>query len=304
MPPLHNKNLAGFLYAVLAAIGFSFSIIFAKKSYDYGTNPQSVLLVRFLLLSLLMGSWNYWQKTSLRITPRLMLSNLVLSALYFIGIGSYLTAITFLPVSFAVLIFYTFPIVVALLTALLARRWPHPLEMFALMLAFAGLFIALEIKPSGLSGTELSIGLVFAVMASLGIALNMVASGYLLIKLPTTVFSFYMGVGTTFLALIAVISSSGLKLPVGYEGWWTFSTMLLSFIIGFLATYKSVQLIGSLRTSTVMNLEPIATILIAILLLHEVLTLQHIIGGLLVLIAILLAQWPQIQSVRRAGHKA
>lgn len=290
---LNNKALAGFLSAIIGAIGFSFSIVLARMSYDYGTDPQSVLLVRFILLGLIMAGWNVISGISMRVTPRLLLANLAVSAIYFIGIGSYLTSVTYLPVSLAVLLFYTYPIVVAILGAMLDRRWPHPLEIIALIFGFTGLLIALEINVA----TIPAMGLLFGIMASLGVALNMLASGYLLKNIPTTVFSVYMSISTSALAAIAVITlGDGIALPNAPAGWWIFICMLVTFIGGFLAIYKGIQLIGSLRTSTIMNLEPIATTLVAVVLLHEILTQRHILGGLIVLAAILLAQWPQLRQ--------
>ena len=136
-------------------------------------------------------------------------------------------------------------------------------------------------------------------MASLGVALNMLASGYLLKNIPTTVFSVYMSISTSLLAaLTVIIIGNGVALPNAPAGWSIFICMLITFIGGFLAIYQGIKLIGSLRTSTIMNLEPIATTLVAVMLLHEILTQRHIVGGLIVLAAIILAQWPQIKPKR------
>ncbi len=295
---LRNNNLTGFACAVIGALGFSFSIVLARMSYDYGTTPASVLLVRFVLLGLVMAGWNIASGISMRVSWRLLLVNLAVSAIYFIGIGSYLTSVTYMPVSTAVLLFYTYPIVVALLGAVLARRWPHPLEFVALIVGFLGLVVALDVNLSGLS----TLGLLFGALAALGVALNMLASSYVLAKIPTSVFSVYMSISTSLLAALAVLASGeGIALPHSATGWWVFSSMLLTFMGGFLAIYKGIQLMGSLRTATIMNLEPIATTLVAVVLLHEILTQRHILGGLIVLAAILLAQWPPLRQNKHAA---
>ncbi len=289
-----HTNLLGLICAVISATGFACSLVMARITYDHGSNAQTIMTVRFALLALLMLSWNHWRGQSLRLAPRLALGCSALGLFYFIGIGSYLASVGYLPVSLAVLIFYTFPILIALLSATLARRWPQPLELIALLLAFSGLVMALDVQTEGLQ----LIGLIFAVCAALGVCINMVGSGYLLQHVPTTVFSFYLALSTCAVSGTVMLATGGLALPVDAPGWGAFSAMLGFFIIAFICTYKGIRLIGAVRMSTVMNLEPVATILIAVALLGESLLGQQLLGGGIVLAGILLAQWPQLRSAR------
>ena len=65
-----------------------------------------------------------------------------------------------------------------------------------------------------------------------------------------------------------------------------------------MAGYSGLRLIGPVRTSTVMNIEPVVTILIAVILLGEILTGAQLLGGAVVIAAVMLAQMPQILSTR------
>ena len=288
-----HTTLSGLVLAIIAAAGFACSIVLARISYDYGTDAQTVLVMRFALLGLLMLGWNLWKGQSLRVTSVLMLGCVLVGLAYFIGIGSYLTAVSYLPVSLAVLIFYTSPIVVTLMAAALERRMPNPLQLLALLVAFVGLTLALDVQANDLN----TVGLLFAVVSSIGVSLNMLGSGRILKKLPTTVFSFYMSLSVLVLALLMTLPKGGPALPINQTGWLIFSGMLLAFIIGFMAVYNGVRLIGPVRMSTVMNLEPVGTVLMAVWLLGESLNGTQIIGGLIVLLGILLAQWPNIRPL-------
>lgn len=265
----------------------------ARLSYDYGSDVPTVLTVRFTLLCILLLIWNTLRKQAMRLPPRLAAHTLICGIFYLAGIGSYLLSVAYLPVSLAVLIFYTFPILVTVIAAVLARKAPGLLEILALMIAFLGLLIALNVQTDGLQW----LGIALAVMASLGVAANTVFSGYLLDYMSTSVFSVYTSGIVALIAILLVIYNGGLALPESATGIIVFSGMLLTFGVGYIAIYSGIRLLGAAPLATIMNLEPVATIMIAAVLLGEVLNRQQMLGGLIVLAGILLAQWPQIKPL-------
>ncbi len=290
------SNLIGILCAISSAIFFSVSLITARSSYDYGCNPQTVILTRFVLLAVLMFLWNSRFRKNIQLPQKDALFCTLLGVTYFVGIGSYLMSVSYLPVSLAVIIFYTFPILVALSSAVISRRWPGLLEISAFLIAFFGLTIALDVKLVGLQTT----GLIFAMCASLGITLNMLGGGYLVQRMPATVLNYYQSITVCILASIVLIFSGGPAMPQTSYGWLVFSIMLISFTIAFISIYAALRLVGAVLTSNVMNLEPVATILFAVVLLGEFMTPSHILGGSIVLAGIMLAQWSQVKVKRAA----
>lgn len=290
-----QSKTPGYILSVSAAICFGCSLVLARICYDYGTNPESILVMRFAVLLVLLLIWNISRGKSLVLPPKLAGGSLLVGMTYFIGIGSYLSAVAYLPVSLAVLIFYTFPIVVAIITAGIAKRWPHPLQMVALLVAFAGLVISLDVQLEGLK----PIGLIFAALASVGIAVNMIWSGYFLRRIPTTVFGLYMSVGTLIISSIVVLNRDSFAIPQSSEGLWIFAAMLVSFLIGYFSIYNAIRIIGAAPASTILNLEPVVTIIFAVVLLGELFNMQQLFGGAVVLIGILMAQWPQLTSRKK-----
>ena len=290
-----QSNLTGYGFSFLAAICFAGSLVLARICYDYGTNPESILVMRFAVLLVLLLIWNISRGKSLVLPTKLAAGSLLVGMTYFIGIGSYLSAVAYLPVSLAVLIFYTFPIVVVIITAGLARCWPYPLQVIALIVAFSGLVISLDVQLEGLNTT----GLLLATLASIGIAVNMIWSGYFLKQVPTTVFGFYMSVGTLTISLIVVLHQDSFELPQSGEGLWVFVAMVVTFLIGYFSIYNAIRIIGAAPASTILNLEPVVTIIFAVLLLGELFNMQQVVGGAVVLIGILMAQWPQLTSQKK-----
>lgn len=284
--PSQSPPLSGVLFTLAAAIGFALSLVMARLSYEYGTNPQSVMLVRFVAMLVVLVLWARYKGLSLRLQAADLRGCLLCGFLYFSGIFAYLSSVAWLPVSLSVLIFYTFPILVALISAVMFRRMPSALTFFALGVAFGGLLLALDIRGVTVS----TVGLAFAIYAAVAVAFNLVLSAIILQRVPTAIFTTYTAAVSALLAIIVVVFSGGVQLPTGTVGWIAFLAMLLSFFIGFISTFIAVGRLGSLRFSSIMNLEPIATIVFALLLLGETLSLMQMVGAMVVIAGVVLAQ--------------
>ena len=287
------RNNIGISLALLAATMFALSLVSARSSFDSGANPLTVMLIRFLLLAMLMWLWRLYRQTSTALHWRQKLGCSALGLTYFVGIGSYLVSTTYLPVSLAVIIFYTFPILVSISASLLqgmALRWG---QIAALLLAFLGLTIVMDVNVEGINLT----GLFFAVLASIGITVNMLGSAHVLKRVSTTDFSFYQSFTVVVLSLVGITLTGELALPADSAGWIAFVVMLIAFIIGFFSIYNAIRRVGPVTTSSIMNLEPVMTVLFAVLLLNEMFGFHQLVGGLIVLLGVIIAQ----QQSRKAA---
>lgn len=298
--PHLNRSALGIICAILAASFFALSLVSARISYDYGTNMQTIMLIRFGFMIGVMLMWNRLSHTSNNPPKSVKIKSSLLGISYFMGIGSYLVSVAYLPAGLAVLIFYTFPILVIILTALLEKKKPGLWQLFALLLAFTGLFIALDIN----TGDTQAIGVILAVIAALGVSVNMIGSAHVLKHIPFTQFSLYQVTMVSAISAVMVMITGGLALPQGSTGWLAFLAMLISFVIAYISVYSALKLVGAVRTSTIMNLEPVMTTFFAIVLLGEIMTAQKLIGGLIVLTAILMVQWPLIKPLLIKPHKS
>ena len=288
-----NVTLLGILLSLSGATFFALSLVMARWSYDYDTNTQTIMLIRFLCIIAIMLVWNKSKNLSIKLPPQDLFKSAVLGAFYFIGIGSYLASVAYIPAGLAVLILYTFPILVILLNAIVEKSKPSLLQVVALVIAFIGLFIALDINTANTK----PIGILFAITAAIGVTINMVGSANILKRIDFTLFSLYQATMVTIISAVMIFFTGGLALPNSPKGWMIFMAMLASFIIAYLSVYVSLKLVGAVRTSTIMNLEPIMTTVFAFALLQEQMTAAKLFGGAIVLCAILLAQLPQIRTL-------
>jgi drug/metabolite transporter (DMT)-like permease len=293
---LSRDSITGSVLAVVAALGFALSLVLARFSYDYGTNGMTVLLVRFALMSVLTYLWCRMRHQSLFPGSRPLVICYLMGLFYFVGIGSYLSAVAYIPVSLAVLLFYTFPLITALLVAARRRQRPKLNELLVLLVAFGGVLLAL-----GVTSAEVRVlGVGLALVAALGVSVNLLLSESVLQKTMQGVFTFHMSISAGICAALATLATNSFSLPqAGTVGQFAFAIMLVSFMTAFLAVYASVRLLGPVPLAMMMNLEPLATILLAFAILGESMSLQQGIGAGLVIVAIVIAQSNRWRSAPR-----
>ena len=203
------------------------------------------------------------------------------------GAGGYLWSVFYLPVTLAVLIFYIYPILTLFIASLLDRRMPRLIELALLLAAFLGLALAL-----GVSFEQLDwVGVALVTGGALGIASSFVWMSRILGQEDTMAVTFHMALSGAALAFLATLGAGALSYP-GPDGlaWLALAVVLICFAAGFLCMFRGVGLIGPVRAATIMNLEPVATIALAALILGERMTALQLVGASVVILAVALSQ--------------
>ncbi len=129
---------------LLAAFCISLSNVLSPLVYQSGTNVYALLVLRLLVFLGMAGLWIRLRSSHASITVTDRLSCYAAGLVYSIGAGALLGAFAYLPVSFAILIFYTFPFIILLLESLLEQRLPAPLRLACVAVAFVGVALALR----------------------------------------------------------------------------------------------------------------------------------------------------------------
>ncbi len=294
-PAAARRNAAGVAVVVLAATLISLSLVLSRSVYEAGGNPATVITARMLVF--VAAIWLLYRATgrSLRLAPAERKQSLALGVINLLGTGGYVWSILYLPVSLAVLAFYTYPLLTLIIASLLDRRLPRLLEVGALLAAFAGLGIALEVSFEGLHPA----GLALVAMGAIGVAASFALSARIIGRADTARVTFHMAISSFVVATACTLATGSLQFPqTGVGGWLVFTAMLVTFVAGFFGMFQGVSMIGPVRTVLTMNLEPVATIGFAMLILGETLTGRQLGGAALVVGAVTLAQL----APRRTGN--
>lgn len=282
--PTSRRTLAGLGLVTVSAVAFGTTPSLARLAFAGGSDPQTLALARFALgavatliaIALVGGRF--------RPTGRLLLAGVAIGVVYAMQSASYLTAVSLIPVGVAVLIFFTFPGMVALLVRFVDGEpvtWP---KRIGLVGAFAGVALAVGAAPRTLA----PLGMGMALVAAVSVAIFIVFGGRLTRQIGTLGFAAlsYLGATAGFGAWIAVAGE--IVLPVTALGWFGLIGASLLFIVGILSFFGALTMVDTVRATIVSNLEPLCAIAAAWLLLGEAMTPVQLLGAAVVVAAVLL----------------
>jgi drug/metabolite transporter (DMT)-like permease len=292
-----RPQLSAVLIVVSAAFLFGTLGILSRAAYDQGLAPFAWVAWRAGV-----GAVGLWVVIARRRGPRAMLDGiraatpaerrwLLLAVVASAGLNlSIFVAFQRTAIALALLGFYTYPAMVALVTAALGHERLDTARLAALGLAVAGM---VAVVAGGLQpGTTLAIdglGIGLALVAALCQTVFVVANrGYASIRNEEA-----MGVilaGSMTIAIVVTILTTGaaaLALPLGNAG-------LLALLVGvglFAAALPSfmfltgIRRLGPVRAGILMLFEPVVGAALAALVLGEALSPLQLAGGATILVA-------------------
>lgn len=288
--PGHGRRdapAAGAALVVLGACSVSLSMVLSRIAFDAGTNPPTVLAARFALISVVFAAWLRLRGEPLRLPRRTAAGAVALGAVFWLQTGGYLSAIAFIPVSLAVLLFYTYPLLTVLFVSAIDRRLPDRLDLAAVVLALAGLALALEVSLRSLH----PLGIALALTGACAGAVVLIWSQRVLSTAEPTRVLLHMSAGGLMVALVLTPASTGYALTGGMAGHGALAAALACFVLFYAAVFAGLRRIGPVRTAILMNLEPPITIVLAVTLLSESMTATQAAGAALVVASVAAAQW-------------
>ena len=295
--PLAHAGGVGPLACLLSAAGFGLLAVFAKLAYDDGVQLDALMLVRFALSAVLL-TLGAAATGRFRGMPR----GAVVTALLMGGVGYtaqsgfYLSALRHVDASLVTLVFSVYPLLVMVLAVLIGRERPSWRRGAALVTALAGVALVLGGAASG--GFETT-----GVLLALGSAA--VYTVYILVGdtvrgVDAVAFAALVCSGATGALVLLALVRGAPDLGFAPHGWWWLGLLavvstvapIILFLAGLVRVGPSVAALLSL-------LEPVVTVASAALVFGEVLSGWQALGGLLVLAAVAVLQWPA-----RAGRRA
>lgn len=262
----------------------------ARLAYDAGAGVFTATTGRFVAGTVAVLLLILLTRRSLRLNARASRGALGLGLLSTVTSLGYMGSIFFIPTSLAVLIFYTFPLLVAV-----GAHWTEgePVDrakLFGLLAALVGLAIALGVEFDSLDPR----GVALAGMASMGAAAHILAISRVAplaggSTLPLNLRSMCVAL----MANTALLGFQGeVALPAGTVGWIGLAGTMLFFTLGVTLMYAAVARVGPVRTAVLLNVEPLIAVAAAVILLGERFGPQQVVGAALVLGAVL---WVQLR---------
>lgn len=284
---------AGVVVVLLAASTLAPLTTFARLSYDSGATPTAVLFARYACATLVLLALLLALRRPL-LPPRWAAGGFFgAAASWFVASNCYLASVAFIPVSLAALIFYTYPLMVAVLARFTEGTRIGWLGAAAFLAAFLGLALALGPSVQSLDWR----GLVFAFAGAAGAAGALLFTGRLGVRIDGFSLSFWAnGVGVPGM-LVVILLTGDWALPEVSWGWWPLAGGALCYALAINLMFLGTRLAGAARSSMILNLEPVLTIAIAAVLLGERLAPLQLFGAALVIAAVALTSFKRRQQI-------
>lgn len=262
--------------------------IFAKLAYEEGANPATLLTLRFAMASVIL-----WTIVAVRKPPPLGRRTFRAAAGlglfgYSLQAGGYFAALEHLDASLTALLLYTYPAMVFLGAVALGREHWSALKVAALALAALGLALVLAGGGAGaLNGTGLALALGAALAYTTYILVaDSLVSGVDPFRLTAVVATgAFLSVGTF------TFATGQFEAGFGAGGWAALvGLVLIATIVAITTFFLGLERVGPSTASIVSTVEPAATVVLAAIVFGETLGPVQLLGGALVLGAVVLLQ--------------
>jgi len=277
----------GLVAVVAAAVSFGACPTLARYAYDAGSDAATNLFVRSL--AAFVGVYLLARAMGLR--PRFLSRESLRGALVGIPLAlasfGYLGSVNFIPVGLATLIFYTFPLVVAVLARVVDGEALTVVRSTSLGIAFVGVALTLGADFYGIDIR----GVALALLASISIAIVFLLSSRLMREIDSLTANFFMMTTSVSAFALWMLLDRGFAAPVTGTGWSALLGGGVLYIVGVSAFFIAIARIGSVPTAVLLNLEPLVSLICALVILGEVLAPLQYFGGALILGAILFMNW-------------
>jgi drug/metabolite transporter (DMT)-like permease len=275
-----------------SATAFGTLAIFAKLGYASGLGTEQTLAFRFLLAAIGMTVLAFaLGQNPLLLERRRLLTLLGLGAIVYTAQSlTYFIALRSLPASLVVLIAYIYPSLVVVAGWLFLRRSVSAWHGVALAASFAG--VALLV-----GGARFQLSWALAWPLVLALASPTVYTGYILIgervmtAVPAVAASAVIMSGAALSFCILAALNHQLAPPQNASGWAVgIGIALLPTMVAISLFLAGLPRVGAARAALLSTWEPVVTVLLAVVLLGDQLSIVQVLGGVLVIAAVIVVQ--------------
>jgi drug/metabolite transporter (DMT)-like permease len=279
----------------LASLQFGGVVVLGKVVTDGGLSVPSFLALRFAVASALLGlvlvatrqplaavRGEGWRLAGLGIA-----GYAVEAALFFAALRHGTAA----PVT---LLFFTYPVLVSVLSVALGRGFPGRLVVAALASSVGGASIVV------VAGHGLEIeaaGVLFALGSAVTFSLYLLGADAVLKETNSLTGSMWVSAAAAVALGAFALASGAAQWPIGLRQWAPVLGSAVFTSGAFACLFAGLRRLGAVRTSIVAASEPLAATVLAVIFLHEPLRAATVVGGLLILAGVVPASLARKEPV-------
>ncbi|WP_195289267.1 DMT family transporter [Phocaeicola massiliensis] len=282
-----NNKTKGFILGAIAAASYGMNPLFTLPLYSAGMSVDTVLFYRYSLAVIVLGIMMKFQKQSFAIKRVDVLPLCIMGLLFAFSSLFLFMSYNYMDAGIASTILFVYPVLVAIIMAVVFKEKVSPITMFSIALAFVG--ISMLCKSPG--GQTLSlVGITFVFLSSLSYAIYIVGVNRSSLKdMPIAKLTFYVllfGLSVYVVRLQFCTELQVIPTPM----LWINAVSLAVFptVISLVTMTKAIHYIGSTPTAILGALEPVTALFFGVLVFGEQLTPRIILGILMVITGVTL----------------
>jgi len=277
----------GIVILLGVATAFAANHVAARVAFDHGASVASGVVARAagtaLVLLLLMKVQNVVISLPRELRAQAFLAGVL------VAVQSYClySAVALIPAALALLVFQTCPMLFVLLSWAMGKETPRPQTFGAMLLALAGLALALDITPGrfAMKWAELGAGVSWAFAGAVSFALVYYMNSHSLKSVDGRMRTFVMTAVTAVLVFIGGGVAQRLALPADAAGWAGLALLTVFYCIAMSSLFFILPRLSAASTAA-LNFEPIALLALAWIFLGQAVTALQIVGAFLTVGAI------------------
>lgn len=277
----------GYIYAIFSATLFGSAGLFVKLAYTEGLDSVSLLTFQYIIaciiMFLILGGHG---RKKLRISMEELIRLAILGIVGNTGMTVfYYMSFSYLPIPMVAILLYTYPVMVFTYKLVVGKEKITTIQVSAMVLAFTGCILTLDLLKGGLSYSPL--GILFGLLSALFYSFMNIYSEERLQYIEPMIINAY----STLFSLISLLLISfpiflfrgqiSINLTI-----YTITLAVFCEIIPLTLLYAAIKRIGSVKVSIIGNLEIPTSILISTYLLNNKMDMPQIIGTVMVVFSV------------------
>jgi drug/metabolite transporter (DMT)-like permease len=271
----------GLIFIIISASSFGAMPIFARLAYAAGADPITVLFLRFTIAAVVMIAIMLVSRTPF---PRglILLELILLGAIGYVGESlAYFLALNLASAGLVALLLYIYPALVTALSAIFLKEHLTPVKIVALFLALSGTALTIRITSGGSS-----LGILLGIAAAVDYAIYILL-GSRIVRRSDPIASTTVIIMSTAGVYTGIVAFRVVTFPTTSTGWIAIIAIaLISTVLAFVTFFAGLKRIGPTRASTLSTFEPIVAVVLAAIVLGETLSPVQVVGGVLILAAV------------------
>jgi drug/metabolite transporter (DMT)-like permease len=278
---------AGIVILVAVSTMFAANHVAARIAFDHGASVATGVVARAAGTAVVLLLLMRFQKVTISLPAPLRGQALLAGVLVAVQSYCLYSAVALIPAALALLVFQTCPLLFVLLSWAMGKEAPRAQTFAAMLLALAGLALALDVAPAKFSArwSELGAGVTWAFAAAVSFAFVYYMNSHSLKSIDGRMRTFAMTAVTAVLVCAAGAASGNLALPEDGTGVLGLVLLTIFYCVAMSSLFVVLPRMSAASTAA-LNFEPIALLGLAWILLGQAVTPLQIVGALVTVGAI------------------